>query len=219
MEIERRFVSIDSAPDALRIEQRDGLPPMFRGYAARFNSLSEVLGGNTGRFREMLAPGCFDNALSRAGLGAGGGVLALFNHSNDHVLGRSTSGTLRLASDEEGLGVEIDPPDTQLGRDLGVLVSRGDITGMSFAFSISPKGESFHKDADGMTVRTVSQVDALYDVSIVTVPAYSASSVSLRSLEAWEKESRPRVFDLGYRGAVAAAAASAARLRGYGRTH
>jgi HK97 family phage prohead protease len=215
MEIERRFMPMASDAGCIRVEQRDGLPPIFSGYAATYNSLSENLGG----FRELLAPGCFDNALSRASLGAGGGVLALFNHSNDHVLGRSTSGTLRLSSDDQGLAAEIDPPDTQLGRDLGVLVRRGDITGMSFAFTISPKGESFHKDADGMTVRTVSQVDALYDVSIVTVPAYSASSVSMRSFEQWQRsEPKPKVFDMGYRAAVAAAAASAARLRGYGRT-
>ena len=216
MEIERRFMPMASESGGLRIEQRDGMPPIFRGYAATYNSLSENLGG----FREMLTPGCFDNDLSRAGLGSGGGVLALFNHSNDYVLGRSTSGTLRLSSDDQGLAAEIDPPDTQLGRDLGVLVRRGDITGMSFAFTISPKGESFHKDADGMTVRTVSQVDALYDVSIVSVPAYSASSVSMRSFEQWRRsETKPKVFDMGYRAAVAAATASAARLRGYGRTH
>jgi HK97 family phage prohead protease len=135
------------------------------------------------------------------------------------VLGRSTSGTLRLSADDEGLAYEIDPPDTQLGRDLSVLVSRGDITGASFAFSIDPKGESYHKDAEGMTVRTVSQVAGLYDVSIVTVPAYSASSASLRSLKAWEKEQRPQGINIGYRAALAAAAASAARLRGYGRTN
>jgi HK97 family phage prohead protease len=215
MEIERRFMPITADGAGVRIEKRDGLPPIFRGYAAVYNSLSE----NLGQFREMLAPGCFDNALSRAGLGAGGGVLALFNHSNDHVLGRSTSGTLRLSSDDQGLAAEIDPPDTQLGRDLGVLVQRGDITGMSFAFTVSPKGESYHTDADGHNVRTVSAVDALYDVSIVTVPAYSATNVSMRSFQAWEREHRPKVFDMGYRAAVAAAAASAARLRGYGRSH
>jgi HK97 family phage prohead protease len=215
MEIERRFMPITADGAGIRIEQRDGLPPIFRGYAAVYNSLSE----NLGQFREMLAPGCFDNALTRAGLGAGGGVLALFNHSNDHVLGRSTSGTLRLSSDDQGLAAEIDPPDTQLGRDLSVLVARQDITGMSFAFTVSPKGESYHKDAEGMTVRTVSQVDALYDVSIVTVPAYSASSVSMRSFNAWQQEQQPRTIGISYRAAVAAAAASSARLRGYGRTH
>jgi len=215
MEIERRFVPLAGNPDALRMETRDGGQPVFRGYAATYNSLSENLGG----FREMISPGAFDAALSRSGLGAGAGVLALFNHSNDHVLGRSTSGTLRLGSDDQGLAFEIDPPDTQLGRDLQVLVARGDVTGASFAFSVDPKGESYHKDADGNNVRTVSQVSGLYDVSIVTVPAYSASSVSMRSFEQWQRsEPKPKVFDLGYRAAVAAAAASAARLRGYGRS-
>ena len=212
MQIERRFVAINSAAGALRVELRRGASPIFRGYAAVYNSLSENLGG----FREMLTPGCFDNALSRAGLGAGGGVLALFNHSNDHVLGRSTSGTLRLSSDDQGLAVEIDPPATQLGRDLSVLVSRGDITGMSFAFTVEPQGETYHKDADGMTIRTVTQVDTLYDVSIVSVPAYSASSVSMRSPTAWKRESQPR--HISHRAALARATAAAARLRGYYRS-
>jgi HK97 family phage prohead protease len=215
MEIERRFVPFTGSPEGIRIEHRDGKPPVFSGYAARFNSLSENLGG----FREMLAPGCFDNALTRAGLGAGGGVLALFNHSNDYVLGRSTSGTLRLGSDDQGLHFEIDPPDTQLGRDLQVLVQRGDISGASFAFTVDPKGESYHKDSDGNNVRTVSQVSGLYDVSIVSVPAYSASSVSMRSFQAWEREHRPAVINIGHRARLAMAAAAAARLRGYGRSH
>ena len=143
-------------------------------------------------------------------------MLALFNHSNDHVLGRSTIGTLRLSSDDQGLAVEIDPPDTQPGRDLSVLVSRGDITGMSFAFTVEPQGEAYHKDADGMTIRTVSKVDTLYDVSIVSVPAYSESSILMRSPTAWKRESQPK--RIGYRAALARATAAAARLRGYGRS-
>ena len=151
-----------------------------------------------------------------ADLSSGGGVLALFNHSNDHVLGRSTIGTLRLSSDDQGLAVEIDPPDTQPGRDLSVLVSRGDITGMSFAFTVEPQGEAYHKDADGMTIRTVSKVDTLYDVSIVSVPAYSESSILMRSPTAWKRESQPK--RIGYCAALARATAAAARLRGYCRS-
>ena len=87
---------------------------------------------------------------------------------------------------------------------------------MSFAFSVAPNGESYRKDAEGMTIRTVTQVDTLYDVSIVSVPAYSASSVSMRSPTAWKRESQPR--HISHRAALARATAAAGKLRGYCRS-
>jgi HK97 family phage prohead protease len=144
---------------------------ILTGYIARFNSLSEDLGG----FREMLSPGCFSSSLT-----AGTAIRALANHNTDHCLGNTASGTLRLHEDNKGLAFECDLPDTTAARDLKISVSRGDVTGCSFGFCTV--ADSWTADAEGRNVRTVKDTE-LYEVSVgVTFPAYSSPSAQLRSM-------------------------------------
>lgn len=162
MKRERRFEK------GIEIRQDGDKPVVIRGYAARFNSLSNPLGG----FVEKIARGAFAKAIGRDD------VRALFNHDSNLILGRNKSGTLVLSEDENGLYCEITPPDTTVGRDLVESIKRGDIDGMSFAFS--PVDDSWGKTDDGVPLRTLREV-ALYDVSPVTFPAYPETSVSARS--------------------------------------
>jgi len=144
---------------------------ILTGYIARFNSLSEDLGG----FREMLSPGCFSSSLT-----AGTAIRALANHNTDHCLGNTASGTLRLHEDNKGLAFECDLPDTTAARDLKISVSRGDVTGCSFGFCTV--ADSWTADAEGRIIRTVKDTE-LYEVSVgVTFPAYSSPSAQLRSM-------------------------------------
>jgi uncharacterized protein len=142
--------------------------PKITGYAAVFNELSENLGG----FREQIAPGAFTRTLQTAD------VRALWNHDPNFVLGRNKSGTLHLAEDERGLRIEITPPDTQWARDLITSMKRGDVDQMSFGFrTVDDAWEARGKE----NIRTLKEVD-LFDVSIVTYPAYPQTSVSARSM-------------------------------------
>ena len=139
------------------------------GYAAIFDRLS----GNLGGFLERIEPGTFRSTLKQAD------VTALFNHDPNHLLGRSSAGTLRLAEDDKGLRYEVDLPDTTLGRDVAELLRRGDITGSSFGFrTIS---DDWGTTEDGYPLRTLTEV-ALRDVGPVAFAAYSDSEASLRSL-------------------------------------
>jgi HK97 family phage prohead protease len=116
-----------------------------------------------------------------------GDVVALLNHNTDLILGRSSSGTLELSSDDKGLRYVVTPPDTQVGRDTMELVRRRDLRGSSFAFSVDTKtGERWSSDEQG-AVREIREVASLVDVSVVLTPAYPASSVAVaqRSYEAW----------------------------------
>ena len=151
--------------------QDDGKGLKFAGYAARFNEWSEDLGG----FRERIAPGAF-----RRSIGVDD-VRALFNHDPNYVLGRNGAGTLRLSEDEHGLAFEIDGPDTSWTRDLHTSVERGDISQCSFAFEVEAE-EWARREWDGhmLDERTLKEV-RLYDISIVTYPAYEGTSVSARS--------------------------------------
>jgi HK97 family phage prohead protease len=159
MTIERRALT---APLEVRAESRT-----IAGYAAVFNSETDI----GGMFREQIAPGAFKASLS-------GDVRALFDHDTAHVLGRTKAGTLRLSEDERGLAVEIDLPDTQTGRDLRESMNRGDIDGMSFGFRVTKQ----EWDESGETpLRTIREVE-LFEVSVVTFPAYADTEVALRSL-------------------------------------
>jgi HK97 family phage prohead protease len=170
-EIERRGFTVEG----LLVEQRDGKPALIRGHAAVFNTLSEDLGG----FREQIAPGAFAEAIGKDD------VRALFNHDPNFILGRTVSRTLRLREDARGLAIEIDAPDTQTVRDLVLApIERGDVSQMSFGFSIRPGGQDWAKDDEGRVIRTLKRV-RLFDVSPVTFPAYPATDVALRELRAW----------------------------------
>ncbi|TDT94913.1 hypothetical protein DFO45_2671 [Azorhizobium sp. AG788] len=155
------------------------------GYAAVFNSPTQI--GDW--FIEEVAPGAFDDAV------AGGDVRALFDHNSARLLGRTTSGTLRLGQDAIGLAVEIDLPDTGDGRDVATLLERGDITGMSFGFMVT---KETWDETGNIPKRTIQKVDLL-EVSIVSFPAYADTSVALRSLEGRRKEQRRQNFSAAAR--------------------
>jgi uncharacterized protein len=182
-EIERRYVPAGVEP--IELEERSAASPTIKGISPPFNSKSEDLGN----FREVFAPTAFDKVVGRHKNDPRGGmdVVALFDHEGQPI-GRTTNDTLKLAISERGLAYSISPPDTTLGRDIITLVRRGDLYGASFAFSVAPGGESWTQEADGSAVRTVSEVGALYDVSVVTRPAYPQSSAALRSLDAWRQQ-------------------------------
>jgi len=171
-EIERRAYAME-----LRVDTVDGMPPKMSGHAIVFDSLSEDLGG----FRERVAAGALTKTLLSAD------IRALFNHDPNLVLGRNKAGTLRLKEDMTGLAIEIDPPDTQAARDLMVSMKRGDINQMSFGFrTIADKWAKL----DGEWIRTLLEVD-LFDVSPVTYPAYTQSSIAVRGLQDAIKSATP----------------------------
>ncbi len=170
MKMERRAIGISE----LRTIRAEGEAPKIRGYAAVFNSMSQDLGG----FREKIAPGAFKETIEAAD------VRALWNHDSNFVLGRNKSGTLALSEDENGLMMEVTPPDTQWARDLMISIDRGDVTQQSFGFRTV--SDSWEKK-DGEEIRTLEEVE-LFDVSPVTYPAYPDTSVALRSMDEWRNQ-------------------------------
>jgi len=143
------------------------------GYAAVFGPLSEDLGG----FRERVAPEAFNRSLEDDT-----DIRALVDHDTAKVLGRTSSGTLKLSTDERGLKVEIDLPNTTYANDLRALLERGDVSQMSFAFLVEPNGEKWEgRDESGMRIRILTDVQ-LIEVSVVTIPAYPDTVAALRSM-------------------------------------
>ena len=155
----------------MRVEKKNGKSKLI-GYAARFNKWSEDLGF----FREKIAPGAFTNAIETSD------VRALKNHDANLLLGRTSAGTLRLTENTKGLKFEVDIPNTSTGKDTAEEVSRGDITGCSFAFTVESDTWVYPENSVELAERTINQVGQLFDVGPVTWPAYPDTSVAARSL-------------------------------------
>lgn len=160
-DVERRFLPLE-----LRSSE-SGETVTICGYAAVFNISTDL-----GWFREKINPGAFDDVDTD--------TVALFNHDANMVLGRKSAGTLRLKTDERGLFMEVDLPNTSYAQDLAASISRGDIKHQSFAFTVLDDEWCME---DGKDTRIIKRVKHLFDVSPVTYPAYSDTTVAKRSLE------------------------------------
>lgn len=154
-----------------RFETRDENGEMYiEGYFAVFNSTYELWRGAT----ESIAEGAFSDTL-------GGDIRALIDHETRLVLGRNTNGTLELHEDSHGLWgrIKINPND-QDAVNLYERVKRGDVDQCSFGFRID--NQDFTENPDGSTHWTIKKV-TLYEVSVVTFPAYTETSVMARKQE------------------------------------
>ena len=170
-------------------EVRAGIPAEIRadadgikveGYAAVFGQETDI----GGMFREVIERSAFKDAIGRDD------VVFLINHDG-LPLARTRSGTLTLKEDEYGLRIEttLDPDDPDVKSIVGKM-KRGDLDKMSFAFF--PDVQEWD-DSGETPLRTIKRA-SLYDVSIVTSPAYDGTEIALRSLAA-SRDARASVRD------------------------
>ena len=166
-----------------------------RGHAAVFNSLSDDLGG----FKEMLEPKAFRDALR-----GNPDVRLLQNHDSNRVLARTVTQidgkpSLELREDKDGLHVWAVVKPRGWKADFLEDVHDGLYDQMSFAFDIREGGDDWAVADDGTVVRTIRAdgVAGLYDVSIVTYPAYQATDVAARELRSAVESGRLPATVLG----------------------
>jgi HK97 family phage prohead protease len=166
-ESERRFT-----PGQVEVRATDPEKRTVGGYAAKFNRLSQNLGG----FVEQIAPGAFNRARGNDWPD----VQARYNHDDNMLLGTTTARTLRLSVDDTGLLYDVDLPRAR--DDVYELVTRGDVSKSSFAFRvIGDDGEEWGLTDQNFPRRTLLSVD-LHDVAPVNAPAYLDTSTAIRSL-------------------------------------
>lgn len=148
------------------------------GYASTFGQPYDM-----GTFWEEVAPGAFAESLRSVD------IVALVNHDSAMPLARMSRGTLRIAEDERGLRVEIDPIPTTYARDLMTAVREGVVDAMSFGFQV--KKDKF-EEREGKVVRVLEEVD-LHEVSCVTFPANPNADLvlDLRTFERWKTAPAP----------------------------
>lgn len=152
------------------------------GYASTFNEPYTLYEDENWRFKEVVDARAFDNTDMSD-------TIMQFDHSG-RVFARISNNTLKVTPDERGLLIEADLGGTELGRQLYEEIRGGYTNKMSFGFTVDGDEMLDTKDVDGkaLTVRTITSVRKLYDVSAVSLPANDATSISVRNLTDGEIE-------------------------------
>jgi uncharacterized protein len=182
---ELRTVTLQ-APE-IRADTKDDAPTLrFTGHAAVFNERTWI-GPKRWGFWEEIDPGFFRDVLDDD-------TAFLVNHDPNIVLARNGN-TMSLSTDSRGLvpDAEWDPADPEAALWAG-RVRRGDVTQMSFAFTVAEEKWS-EDDETGDETRTLLTADRLFDVSLVTYPAYPGTDGGMRDGEAAEIVRRHRGYD------------------------
>lgn len=144
---------------------------VVEGYAARFED-ETIIGG---RFAERIARGAFDGADMT-------NTVALFNHDWNMPLARAGRG-LELEVDDKGLKYRFELGNQSYANDLAENIRSGNVSTSSFGFTIAD--DSWESRDNGINLRTINEVETLFDVSPTTQGAYPTTEVALRSMEAF----------------------------------
>ena len=173
MTMEIRTAENEEAPDERKV---------VKGYASTFNEPYTLYENDDWRFNEVVDARAFDNTDMSD-------VIMQYDHEG-RVFARMSNNTLTVVPDEKGLLIEADLGGTELGRQLFEEIRGGYTNKMSFGFTVDGEDILDTKDVDGkaLTVRTITSVRKLYDVSAVSLPANDATSISVRSLTDGEIE-------------------------------
>ena len=173
MTMEIRAAENEEAPDERKV---------VKGYASTFNEPYTLYENDNWRFNEVVDARAFDNTDMSD-------VIMQYDHEG-RVFARMSNNTLTVIPDERGLLIEADLGGTELGRQLFEEIRGGYTNKMSFGFTVDGEDILDTKDVDGkdLTVRTITSVRKLYDVSAVSLPANDATSISVRSLTDGEIE-------------------------------
>ena len=145
---------------------------------------SRTIFGTATVFNSAYDMGWYDEEMSAESLNQADmkDVVALFNHDQNMVLARTSSGTLKLNVTGNAMEYEFEAPNTTLGNDLLEMVKRGDVYQSSFAFTVEK--EEWQERSNMKPKRVIRSIKKVYDVSPVTYPANPDTMVAKRSYDA-----------------------------------
>ena len=166
------------------IENDDEGKLIVSGYVNETGKQSHLL-GNKKKFKETIQKGAFTRALKK-----GNDIHFLAEHDENKILASTRNGSLKLVEDERGLLMTAEISDTSYGRDYHTLIKDGILRNMSFGFSVDK--DNWNRGNDGTYTRDISDL-TLFEVSVVTNPAYPQSTISARGLNVVEDVEIPNI--------------------------
>lgn len=155
---------------------------LIEGYAIVYDQPATHQYGSR-KFTETIKRGALDNTDMKD-------VPLRYNHNDTWlIMARTRNKSLRLIKDDKGLKIQAELIDTQSNRDAYKAIQAKLIDKMSFAFSVADNGSTW-TFGETETTREVTNIDKLYDVSVVDTPFYDGTSIYARSLELLESEEK-----------------------------
>lgn len=154
---------------------------IIEGYSIVFGVESRMLVDYWEDYREIIEPG----AITKEDLDQMDIKMTIW-HNRERLLARANKGvgSLKLSVDDTGVKYEFEAPDTPDGNTALELVKRGDLSGSSFIFWSDEKSSvRYTKDEDGILLRHVNRLDAIYEMTIASDPAYTQTNVTAREIE------------------------------------
>lgn len=156
------------------IEMRAAEQMIVEGYAVVFDQVTDL-----GWVKEVIDRNALDNADMSD-------IVMKYNHEDNILpMARTRGGSLQFEVDDHGLKIRAKLPDTTQNRDIYTLIQDGVLSKMSFAFTVAREEMNFDTDT-----RRILEIDKLFDVSVVDVPAYEGTEIYARSKEDYEEEKR-----------------------------
>lgn len=152
---------------------------ILEGYAAMYDQPTVLYKVDGIEYKEVIQRGAFDNTDFKD-------CCLKYNHSGDvPILARTRGDSLKINPDDRGLYFRAKLFDTNVARDVYKLVREGALDKASFAFNIAPNGDRYDRET---RTRTITDIEKVWDCSIVDIPAYESTSVQARSFFELERE-------------------------------
>lgn len=155
------------------------------GYAVTFNQPTVLFKRGDMEFREVISRDAFKNTDMRD-------CCLKYNHDGSFpILARTRGESLKIRVDDFGLYFDAKLFDTNSGRDIYTLVRGGALDKCSFAFTIAEGGDNYDQKT---RTRTITNIEKLWDLSVVDIPSYNSTSVSARSF--FEAEAEKELMEI-----------------------
>lgn len=172
MIIEKRLSKVEVRDNEPETDEENGQQQgkVISGYAILFNEPSQPMPVDNSTFTETISP----QALQGVDLSK---LVMIYNHDYANILASVKAGTLDVNVDEKGLAFKATLPDTTVANDVYENIKAGNLDSMSFGFSVL--SDEWQQADDGSYTRQIDKIENLYELSVVTLPAYDGTELTV----------------------------------------